>query len=267
MRYMIAGTLVLLLSATMGCEHVTSFRDFLPPDPPRHVTTEAGDGFIEVLWSANSEGDVAGYNVFASSSYDGRYELIGSTAGFHFTDYQARNGSTYYYAVTAYDFDGNESNLSTEEAYDVPRPEGYGQILNNFRQSRAGSGYDFSTYSALPYTDQAVDMYFEYADGRYYMNVPEDTDIQDMGPTSSILEVRVAPSTGWSPAGDVELHVGRTYVVWTWDDHYAKFRVRSLSTSRVVFDWAYQLQRSNPLMKRAVRPEGERRVKLREGSR
>jgi hypothetical protein len=85
------------------------------------------------------------------------------------------------------------------------------------------------------------------------MFVNTDTDIQDMGPTGSILDIGTAPSSGWSSTHSVALAPGHTYVVWTWDDHYAKFRVSSVSTGRVAFDWAYQLQKSNPLMKRPVK--------------
>ena len=83
------------------------------------------------------------------------------------------------------------------------------------------------------------------------MDVDTDSDIQDMGPTGGILDITTAPASGWSTTHDVQLTVGHTYVVWTWDDHYAKFRVTSLSSGRVVFDWAYQLQKANPLLKRA----------------
>ena len=82
------------------------------------------------------------------------------------------------------------------------------------------------------------------------MRVDTDSDIQDMGPTSSILAIGTAPVSGWSTTHEVELYAGHTYVVWTWDDHYAKFRVSSLSPSRVVFDWAYQLIPANRLLKR-----------------
>ncbi len=84
-----------------------------------------------------------------------------------------------------------------------------------------------------------------------YMDVRTDTDIQDMGATESILDIGAAPSDGWSPTHDVQLRVGHTYVVWTWDDHFAKFRVHSLSQSRVVFDWAYQTKPSTKLLKRS----------------
>jgi hypothetical protein len=243
--------------ALAGCNKLTS-PDFAPPTPPSGLYTETGDDFIELFWSGNSEKDVAGYNVFASSSYNGRYELIGSTRTAYFLDEGARNGNTYYYAVTAFDFDGNESDLSKDVAYDVPRPEGYDVVISSFRQAPAVAGYDFSSYAIRPYDDRYTDMYYEYFDGRYYMVVGTDSDIQDVGPTNSILDVKVAPTAGWSPAHEVEMRVGHTYVVWTWDDHYAKFRVTNLSPNRVVFDWAYQLQVSNPMLKPFRKPAGER---------
>lgn len=257
-----------LALAAIGC-NITEFRDTTPPLAPSSIWTETGDNFIELFWSPNTERDLAGYNVFVSNSYNGRYELIASTNRTYFLDNGARNGNTYYYAVTAFDFDGNESPLSRDVVYDVPRPEGYGVIVNDFNRTPQSAGYDFSSYAVVPYNDLYADMYFEYYNGAYYMNVRSDTDIQDMGYTNSLLDIRVAPSEGWSPTHDVLLRVGHTYVVWTFDDHYAKFRVTSLSPARVVFDWAYQLQRGNPLLKRASLPGGERRVaheeRVREG--
>ncbi len=240
--------------ALLGCDLVpgsdrVAGPSLSPPVAPTGLYTETGDNFIELFWRANSEGDIAGYNVFASATYNGRYELIGSTRTPYFNDAGARNGSTYYYAVAAYDVDGNESELSKDVAYDVPRPEGYDVILNSYRQNPSYGGYDFSDYTVRAYNDLYADMYFEYFDGEYYMNVRTDSDIQDLGPTNSLLEVRQSPTTGWSSTHDAILRVGHTYVVWTWDDHYAKFRVTSLSPNRIAFDWAYQLQVSNPMLK------------------
>jgi hypothetical protein len=73
-----------------------------------------------------------------------------------------------------------------------------------------------------------------------------------MGYTSSILDIPEAPDRGWSPTGDVRVIAGHTYVIWTWDDHYAKIRVTSVTGSRVVFDWTYQLQPANPRLKRVA---------------
>ena len=252
--------LILALSSILlaGCVNVLE-PDRTPPSPPTGLRTATGDNFIELIWNNNPERDVAGYNVFVSDRYDGRYELIGSTRDAYFNDAGARNGNTYYYAVTAYDFDGNESDLSRDVAYDVPRPEGYDIVLTDFRQNAAKAGYDFSEYGVLPFDAQNTDMYFEYYSGEYYMDVYTDTDIQDVGYTNSLLDVKVAPASGWSSTHDARLFVGHTYVVWTYDDHYAKFRVTSLSPSRIVFDWAYQLQTSNPMLKRPPREaSGER---------
>ena len=43
----------------------------------------------------------------------------------------------------------------------------------------------------------------------------------------------------------MELIKDHNYIVWTWDDHYAKFRVTSISNSTVSLDWAYQVAASN----------------------
>jgi hypothetical protein len=227
--------------------------DYNPPSPPTGLVTQTGDNFIELFWNENPESDLAGYNIFVSSSYNGRYELIGSTQNLYFLDEGAQNGFTYYYGVTAFDFEGNESELSRDEAYDIPRPEGYNVVLNDYRQQPWSAGYDFSDYSVVPYDDLYADIYFENFNGELYMDVRiDDTDIQDMGRTSSLLEIAIAPDSGWSATHDVRLYAGHTYVVWTWDDHYAKFRVTNISPNRVVFDWAYQLQQSNPMLKRAT---------------
>ena len=131
-------------------------------------------------------------------------------------------------------------------------------MLTDYRRAPMSAGYDFSTYTVNAYDDKYADMYFENYNGDFYMDVRTDTDIQDVGYTNSLLDVRTAPLGGWSPTHDVRLYVGHTYVVWTWDDHYAKFRVTNVSPGRVVFDWAYQLQVSNPMLKRTVNKHGAR---------
>jgi hypothetical protein len=237
--------------ALAGCHHNFFGPDFVPPSAPRGLSTSTGDNFIELFWDTNPEPDVAGYNVYVSSTYDGPYDLIGSSEDAYYVDRGAKNGNKYYYAVTAYDYDGNESALSRDVVYDIPRPEGYDVLLGESYRSPNTAGYDFSQYRVVAYDDQYADIYFEYYNGEYYMVVRTDSDIQDMGLTGSILDVTSAPAGGWSTTHDAVLRVGHTYVVWTWDDHYAKFRVSALSSSRVVFDWAYQVRPSTTLLKKA----------------
>jgi hypothetical protein len=87
----------------------------------------------------------------------------------------------------------------------------------------------------------------------------QDTEIQDAGWAQSLDAVDFAPSAGWSPSGSVELVAGHCYVVWTHDDHYAKFRVTTVGPHRVQLDWAYQIDPGNrELGAKRVRPDGMR---------
>lgn len=235
-----------------GCKTTILEPDYTAPFAPRGIYTETGDDVVRISWIPNSESDLAGYKIYVSDSYDGVYTLIGHTSAEHFEDYGARNGNTFYYAVTAIDYSGNESELSYDVAYDTPRPEGYGVALPDFRQDPDRAGYDFSTYSVGPFDDQYTDIFFEYFSGNFYLDVWDDTEIQDMGYTESLSDIGYAPTAGWSPTKDARLIAGHTYVVRTWDYHYAKVRVKSFSTTRLVFDWAYQLQQGNVRLKQSA---------------
>jgi hypothetical protein len=249
MRILLLLLSIVIVLAFAGCQDAIFFPDLTPPAPPRGIATATGDNLVELFWTRNTEPDLYGYKIYVSSSYGGKYEYIGTSRTPYFLDADASNGHTYYYAVTAYDGAGNESDLSTDVAYDTPRPEGLGVRLANYRSVPSLAGYDFSTYSIGPYNDQYTDVYFETFEGVTYLNVSTDTDIQDMGYTRSLYEIGTAPDAGWSPSKDVRVILGHTYVIWTWDDHYAKLRVTQVSSSGVTFDWAYQLQPGNPRLK------------------
>ncbi len=236
------ATFVLAFS---GCHEQFIEPDVTAPSAPRGLSTQTGDQMVELSWVPNPEPDVAGYNVYVASSYEGKYTLIGTTSGLHFLDDGVENGKTYYYAVTAFDNSGNESGFSHDLAFETPRPEGFNVHLKDYRSYPDASGYDFSTYSVGPYNDTYTDVFYEYYDGAYYLDVWKDSDIEDVGYTNSIYDIGAAPVGGWSPTKDVPVIAGHTYVVRTWDNHYAKIRVSALSESTVIFDWAYQLQQDN----------------------
>lgn len=254
-RILAAGLFLAALTSFTGCDEFDDYDNF-PPSEPRNIRTITGDNRIDLYWDNNPERDVAGYNVYYSYSYDGKYTLINNTYENYFIDNGAKNGTTYYYAVTAYDYNGNESKLSREVIYDTPRPEGFNQAIFDFNRSPSISGYDFSKYLVLPYNDNSTDFFFENYGGKYYLDVWDDSDIQDMGSTKDIWDISKAPINGWVPLQPnenikyVEAKVGHTYVVWTWDNHYAKVRVKSITNERVVFDWAYQLVEGNRELKR-----------------
>ena len=245
---------MLFLSA---CSENDFYYDNTPPAPPRNVWTVTGDERVDIFWDNNTERDVAGYNVYYNYTYEGTYTLLGSTTDNTFIDWGAQNGVTYYYAVAAYDDNGNESELSYDVVYDTPRPEGFDVQVYDFNSYPTISGYDFSDFVVTSYNGDGADFFFENYNGTFYLNVwAEDTDIQDMGLTYDIYDISYAPDNGWVPAYDgdnvkyVEAIPGHTYVIWTWDDHYAKVRINSITPETMSFDWAYQLVEGEKELKR-----------------
>jgi hypothetical protein len=221
-----------------------------------------GDGQVTLHWLANTERDVAGYHVYTSpcaSGPDCPYDRTGTTIGTVFTVPDLPNGVTLYYAVAAFDRAGNESDLSYEDIHDTPRPAGTGAILNARQVHPESSGWDFSSYGVRAWDDPRTDIYYSSNGSFDEMLTPDPAlaSIQDMGFAPTLDAVDFAPPTGWSPSGSVELIIGHNYVVWTADDHYAKFRVTSLG-GHVVFDWAYQIDRGNGELR--ARPAGVARA-------
>lgn len=270
---MIRRALVLLVvaAAIAGCRDngPTGSGDVTPPAAPRGFYSVTGDHTVYLHWLDNTESDVAGYNIRVSDCSNGPncpYTLLGSTTSNSFTVNGLQNGVRKYFAVEAFDHAGNISDLSYEEVHDTPRPEGFAQTLNNSVETATGSGWDFSAYAARPDSDATTDMFYGDNGSVSMMFVPDlATEIQDAGYTATLDDVDYAPSGGWAPTGSVELIVGHSYIVWTRDDHYAKFRVSGFAPAsgstpkRVIFDWAYQVAQSDPeLRNRPVKRTGKR---------
>lgn len=256
LRLILTGSVIFLGLIFTGCDHFHDSYDTTPPSPPTNLRTITGDNRVDIYWDKNPERDVAGYNVYYAYSYNGKYTLIGTTQKTYFVDNGATNGTTYYYAVTAFDFNGNESDLSKDVIYDTPRPEGFNQAIFDYNKVPDNAGYNFKNYLVVPYNDAGANMFFENYNGQYYLDVWKDSEIQDMGATTDIYDISYAPTGGWVPlkTGDnikyTEAIVGHTYVIWTNDNHYAKVRISSISSDRMIFDWAYQTVEGNRELKR-----------------
>jgi len=267
-RWLLAMSAMAMLS---GCDESTGPRDVYAPAAPRGLHSVTGDGQAQLSWLANTESDVAGYHVYMSPCAGGPtcpYDPIGTTSATMFIAPLA-NGQTRYFAVTAYDRAGNESELSKEYINDTPRPAGYGLALNDYQVTPATAGWDFSAETVVPYDNPNVDIFFGHANGVPTMfTFFSDVDLQDAGFTSSLDEVDRAPGDiGWAANGQVELIEGHSYIVQmssgvpSLTHNYAKFRVVNLSSSpaRVVIDWAYQTDPDNPqLRSRPAKREGAR---------
>src|SRR5690554_1545315 len=106
---------VLVGLALTGCEDDVVYVEDGPPAVPTGVTTVTGDGWVEILWNPVREDDVAGYGVYRSRTLTGAYDRIATVQGMENTSYvdnDVTNGTTYFYAVDAFDRRGHESELS-----------------------------------------------------------------------------------------------------------------------------------------------------------
>ena len=90
------------------------------PDPapaaPTGLTATAGDSTVDLSWTANTESDLAGYNVYRAETSGGPYTQVNGSpvASAQYTDSAVTNGTTYYYVVRAVDGAGQESLDSNE---------------------------------------------------------------------------------------------------------------------------------------------------------
>jgi hypothetical protein len=145
----------------------------------------------------------------------------------------------------------------------------------DYYQNPSQSAFDFDIHAVTHGDDLEADVWFDYViyidqydnpvDSVFYINVMDDmTDLQDFGYTESLNDVTWAPADGWSALGYSEIIPGHTYIVWTWDDHFAKLRVTEISHSGgwVKFDWAYQPSDDNEMKyELKVLPDGRQTTK------
>jgi hypothetical protein len=105
--------------------------DSFPPANPSGVeavfsaapqSAASPNSFIDITWTANTEPDLAGYNVYRHRENEQplkiNSELVKTP---RFADPGVRPGMKYFYSVTAVDLRGNESGRSEETSETVPR--------------------------------------------------------------------------------------------------------------------------------------------------
>jgi len=223
-----------------------------PPFRVDGVRSVTGDGEVTVTWRPNQENDIDHYNVYRNSAPTGTFTRIGSTPTTTYVDHDVVNGTTYYYAVAAVDRAGQESpELSYENVFDTPRPEGFNVTLTSAASVDSTSGWDFSAETTRASHDARTDIYYSTSGATFLVLVPSDTKIQDSG-FMNLVDVDFGPPSGWSPTGTVEAIPGHSYIVLTRDNHYAKFEVNTAGASLMEMDWAYQIDPGNPELTRKL---------------
>jgi hypothetical protein len=253
----VAAVAAVMLPLVAGCsnhEDPVAVADN-PPFPPDGVFSVTGDGVVSIYWNANQEADLAGYAVYRGTSDPGPYYHLADVPASqtYYDDTSVVNGETWFYAVTAVDRAGHESELSRETVFDTPRPEGFDLVLVDLGQDPSHAGYDFSSLSGVN-QDAALtttDIYFEASGGVNYIVCADavKVDIQDYG-LIDLVGVDWAPTTGWAPSKRAEAIVGHSYIVrirnGQGDFNMAKVQVTEVSSASVTMDWAYQAVQNNP---------------------
>lgn len=259
------GILFIGLFAFVGCEDDDEIFDPIP-QPPQGVFSITGDGWVDIWWAYPYDRDIDEFLLYrAQAPMDQppvEYELIERIPAVDnpelnlvydsTRDNSAANGVTYWYALATVDHAGRVSDLSAEDIFDTPRPEGV-VTLRDFQLDVNNAGFDFNNRQVVSAGSPAADVWVDAFEGVLFLNAGDtlgarNTDIQDMGFTGSWDVIGWAPLDGWSNLGYAEIILGHTYVIWTEDDHYAKVRVISLNeaTGTVTFQWAWQSQAGNP---------------------
>jgi hypothetical protein len=92
--------------------------DGIPPKPPTDLLCTAGDQTVELDWDDNADADLAGYNVYRSTTSGSGYSKINCSLilDSNYTDSTVTNNTTYYYVVTAQDQAANNSYPSSEHS-------------------------------------------------------------------------------------------------------------------------------------------------------
>lgn len=98
------------------CSGEGSGGDTTPPSAPDYVSANSGSGLISISWNANSESNIAGYNIYRSQTSGGNYTRINSTlvTTVAYDDSTVSSDTTYFYVVTAVDTSNNESAYSSQ---------------------------------------------------------------------------------------------------------------------------------------------------------
>jgi len=225
----------------------TSLMDLTPPDPPTGLSATAGDGTVSLDWNDNSEGDLAGYNIYRSTTSGGGpggYSQIDSLVAIsEYTDDTVTNGTTYYYVVTAEDTSSNESDFSNEDSatpIDITPPApptglvatpGDGSVsldwndnnepdlagYNVYRSLTSGSGYtqlNGPLVTLSEYTDDTVINGTTY----YYVVTAEDVSTNESGYSNEDLATPADTTPPAAPTGLVAT-AGNETVGLDWNDN------------------------------------------------
>ena len=119
---------------TNGPARVAGFPipDAIPPAIPENVLANTGNSLVTIAWNANTDTDLASYNVYRNGSAT-RLNATPITSPIY-TDATVTNGQQYTYVVTAVDTSSNESTASAQVSATPHLFDGAGIQFNDINQ-------------------------------------------------------------------------------------------------------------------------------------
>lgn len=96
-------------------------RDTFPPAPPSNVSALFSAGAVQLVWTANTEPDLAGYNVYRREKGGAPQKINAKLLRTPtYEDRTLQAGHQYFYRVTSVDLNHNESSPSEEVTAETP---------------------------------------------------------------------------------------------------------------------------------------------------
>ena len=148
-------------SRVAGAPFDISF-DTTPPAAPTGLVATPGDGTVGLTWTANGEPDLAGYNVYRSTTSPVALTspinggtLVASPA---FVDNSVTNGTAYFYVVTAVDDSTNQSTASNQV---TATPAGAPQQPTGLDLGSSGAYVTFGDPAKLDLSTFTIETWFK----------------------------------------------------------------------------------------------------------
>ncbi len=223
----------------------SSSSDTTPPAAPTGLTATSGDGTAALTWTANTESDLAGYNVYQ----DGVKINTSLITGTSNTLTGLTNGTTYNFSITTVDTSGNESvqsssvSVTPNPALSVPTnltaSAGDTQVSLSWSAVSGATGYNVkrSTTTGGPYTTVTSSVYNSYTDSSvtngttYYYVVSAVNAGGESGNSNEVsatpqVAVPAAPTNLTATAGDSQVSLS-----WTASDTATSYNVKRASST------------------------------------
>jgi RHS repeat-associated protein len=162
--------------------------DVVAPAAPTNLRAAAKDSAVNLHWAANKEPDLSGYQVYVSQSAAGPWTELASIQGTAYYAGGLTNGTTYYFAVKAFDQSGNASEHSAPAAATPKAPV--------IPVDPAASAPKLSTTGTTGFSD-AVDFLYKGSSPVQFEVEPGALDAEQM----SVLRGKVQDRSGAPLAG------------------------------------------------------------------